>query len=236
MARLVKLACGLELQLATSENNIGTFKGYGSVFNRLNTYDEVIAPGAFAKSLSKWKQRGNLPKMLLQHGGGFFGGSTEDGIPVGKYDVMQEDSKGLEVEGKLFALNTQKGQYIYEGLQSKALDGLSIGFCPVTYTTGQKDGEPERTHTEVDLWECSIVTFPADGGATISEVRSGVPIEELIKFSDYEDYLREVGFSRLQAKAFVSRFAKTLRQSDAERESAVDALSKFLNKHTPGAK
>src|SRR3954468_12415076 len=129
--------CGvLKLTELAKDKEPGTFEGYGSVFNNLNAYNEAIAPGAFADSLSEWKAKGSMPKMLLQHGsgGGFFGGGTaEDGIPVGIYTDMHEDSKGLAVKGKLFALNTQKGQYIYEGLTSGALDGLSVGFVPVKY-------------------------------------------------------------------------------------------------------
>jgi uncharacterized protein len=218
----------LEVRFAQNDAKPGTFSGYGSVFNNLNSHQEVMKPGAFTKSLAEWKRQGSQPKMLLQHGGGFFGGGAEDGIPVGKWDRMEEDSKGLAVEGHLFALDTQKGKYIYEGLQSGALDGLSIGFVPVVYERNEeaKDDEPWRSHTEVDLWECSIVTFPSDGKALISDVRStAAAIESLSQLKDFESYLRDAGFARAQATTFVSCLKKCLRQSDSEeqKEAALNA-------------
>jgi hypothetical protein len=53
----------------------------------------------------------------------------DDDLLAGRQvDPMEENSKGLKVEGELFALNTERGQYIYEGLKAGALDGMSIGY------------------------------------------------------------------------------------------------------------
>lgn len=217
---------------AKADKEPGTFSGYGSVFNNLNSYNEQIAPGAFSDSLKQWKQKGNLPKMLLQHGsgGGFFGGgNAEDGIPIGVYTEMYEDDKGLFVAGKLFALNTQKGQYIHEGLLSGALDGLSVGFAPEKFEINRnaKDGEPDRIHTKVDLWECSVVTFPADGKASITQVLSA--LDDFAKISDYEDCLRDAGFSRAMAVKFVSKLKQQLYQSDSDGRKD-DDMAKLLKK------
>lgn len=227
--KLLRTCGALKVEAAKTDKEPGTFSGYGSVFNNLNSYNEMIAPGAFKDSLKEWKTKGNLPKMLLQHGtgGGFFGGgSAEDGIPVGVYTEMYEDDKGLYVAGKLFALGTQKGQYIYEGLQSGALDGLSVGFAPQKFERNidAKEGEPDRKHTKVDLWECSIVTFPADGKASITQVLSA--LDEFTKISDYEECLRDAGFSRALAVKFVSQLKKQLCQSDSDGQKEVALLER----------
>jgi len=190
---LLFTACQFKRSAVTPE---GTFSGYGAVFNNLDAYGDAIAKGAFSATLAKFKARNSLPKMLLQHGGGLLG-NAEDAIPVGKWTSMAEDSTGLKVAGQLFALNTQKGQYIYEGLKSGALDGLSIGYVPigVKYGTG-KPGEPERTLTEIQLHEVSIVSFPANDQALISQVKATRPATP----RELEALLHRLGFSRSESK------------------------------------
>lgn len=207
-----RLACGLEVKFVDGdETKVGTFSGYGSIFNNVDHGGDLIAPGAFKKSLAEWKKIKKFPPMLLQHGG--FIGPAEDGIPVGKYTDMYEDEKGLFVEGYLFALDTQKGKYIHEGMKSGTLDGLSIGYIARDVAYGKKPDEPRRTLKGIDLREVSIVTFPMNDKSRVTAAKS---IEELISLADAEDYLRDAGgFSQSQAKAFVSRL-KGLRPCDAE--------------------
>lgn len=215
--KLERFACGLDLKFATDgdEAKTGTFKGYGSIFNNIDQGGDLIAPGAFKKSLREWKAKGKLPKMLLQHGG--FIGPAEDGIPVGAYTKMEEDEKGLLVEGYLFALDTQKGKYIHEGLKSGALDGLSIGYIARDVAYGKKPDEPRRTIKGIDLSEVSIVTFPMNDKSRVTAAKA---IETIATLADAEEYLRDAAnFSQSQAKAFVSRL-KGLRPCDAE--STVD--------------
>lgn len=219
--KLSRYGCGLQVKFApdSAESAIGTFSGYGAVFGNTDSYGDVIQKGAFKRTLKEAKAKGSLPKMLLQHGGYF--GTSEDGIPIGKWTSMDEDDTGLAVTGELFALDTQKGKYIYSGLKSGALDGLSIGYIPVGVKYGVNPEDPERTLTDVELMECSIVTFPANDKALVDSVKSAEAIEQLETLSDFEGYLREAGFSRAQATTFVSRLKKSLRQSDSERQTNV---------------
>jgi len=224
--KLDHFGCGLEIKLAGADAKAGTFQGYGSIFGNVDQGGDVVAKGAFKASLADWKAKSKLPKMLLQHGGMF--GPAEDGIPVGKYTHMEEDTKGLYVEGELFALDTQKGKYIYEGIKSGALDGLSIGYIAKDVSYGKEPGEPRRTLKKVDLIEVSIVTFPMNKSASIEAVKS---IEDFKNLADAEAYLRDVaGFSQRQAVAFVSRI-KSLRPGDPEGADA-DLVGQLLNLHT----
>ena len=191
------------LEIAAAEikfaDDPGVFSGYASVFNGIDAYGDRIAPGAYAKSLSAWQRRGKLPPMLLQHGGGLFGGAGIDGIPVGKWTSMTEDAKGLKVAGRLFALETERGKYIHEGLKSGVLDGLSIGFKPVKFTMGTKPDQPRRTLQEIDLWEVSIVTMPADDRARISSAKSITTMRE------FQGLLFAVGFSKSAAAKLAAK-------------------------------
>lgn len=177
----------------------GRFSGYGAVFGNVDATGDVIRAGAFKETLGEWRSRGRWPAMLLQHGGGMFGGA-EDMLPVGTWLDMGEDRRGLRVEGQLFALGTEKGQYIYEGLKSGALDGLSIGFQTRESIGGTRAGEPDRTITNIDLWEVSIVTFPANPKARVTAVK-GLTIDQL---RDLENTLRDAGLSRTDCLKAVS--------------------------------
>jgi HK97 family phage prohead protease len=219
-----RLMCGLvEVKFAPDDAGakVGLFTGYASVFNVVDAQGDNVAKGAFGNSLREWETRGKLPPMLLQHGG-FFGGA-DDMLPIGKYTSMEENSKGLKVEGQLFALDTDRGAYIYEGLKAGVLDGLSIGYVAKKFKMGTKPNEARRTLEEVDLREVSIVTYPANDKSRINSVKS---IETIATLSDAEDWLRDAaGLSHRQALAFVSR-VKGLRPSDSEGLKELLALVK----------
>ena len=192
----------IEIKLASDEVDAktGEFSGYGAVFGNTDSYGDVIERGAFKATLREWEERGKLPPMLLQHGGGWSSGA-DDMLPVGQWTAMEENAKGLKVSGKLFALGTERGQYIYEGLKSGVLDGLSIGYRARKSITGTKPSEPVRRLTDVDLVEVSIVTFPANGKARVSAVKSDMTIED---YRDLEATLRAKGLSRADAVKAVS--------------------------------
>jgi HK97 family phage prohead protease len=124
-----------EVKLAGGDT--GTFEGYGAVFGNVDSYGDVIAKGAFAGSLREWEKRGKFPPMLLQHGGGMFGGGASDQLPVGKWEHMEERSKGLWVKGKLFAMTTERGQYIHEGLTEACSTA-----CPSAFARARRPRAP----------------------------------------------------------------------------------------------
>jgi uncharacterized protein len=219
--KLEHYGCGLQVKFAPDSAKAGSFSGYGAMFGNVDSYGDVIEAGAFKASLREWKKRSSLPKMLLQHGGMF--GPAEDGIPIGVWTRMEEDDKGLLVEGELFALDTQKGRYIHEGLKSGALDGLSIGYIAREVAYGKKPEDPPRTIKKLDLFEVSVVTFPANDEARVDAVKS---IEGFKSLSEAESYLRDAGMSRQQARAFVSR-VKSLRPCDAEGPNHADLIERF---------
>lgn len=188
-----------EVKFASDKS--GVFSGYGAVTGNVDAGGDVIEKGAFKRTLREWEDKGKFPPMLLQHGGGMFGGAADDLLPVGKWTKMEENSKGLKVEGELFALGTPRGQYIYEGMKAGALDGMSIGYRvrKEGVVHGTKPGDPRRTIKDLDLVELSIVTFPMNDKARIGAVKSIKTIRE------FEDFLRDAGgFSHAAAKAIAA--------------------------------
>lgn len=183
-------------------NEDGTFEGYGSVFGVVDSYQEVVAQGAFADSLAQLQQQSRMPALLWQH---------RAGEPIGIYTDMREDSVGLQVKGRL-ALKTARGAEAHELLKMKALSGLSIGF--VTREDSYDKVTGIRTLKKVDLWEVSLVTFPANDSARISAVKT---IESIESLADAESYLRDAGgLSKAQATAFIGRIKSMHGRSESD--------------------
>lgn len=213
-----------ECKLAVDDAAAGRFSGYGAIFGNRDSYDDVIERGAFAKSLEDWKAKGYFPPMLLQHGGGLFGGGAEDGLPIGVWDAMDETARGLKVDGELLELETDVSRRVYAGMKKKALNGLSIGYRARKFTSGTKPGEPRRRLHEVDLVEVSIVTFPANDKARIGTVKSA-DIDAIETLSDAEAVLREAGLSKKAALEMVSRVARIARREAGSDQKMSDLLA-----------
>lgn len=182
----------------------GAFSGYGSVFNVPDSYGDVVAPGAFADSLAAQKAANRLPAMLWQH---------RSAEPMGIYTAMEEDNLGLKVEGQI-AMSTVRGAEAHTLLKMKAISGLSIGYQTREESFDKVTGI--NTLKKVDLWEVSLVTFPANDAARVQNVKTIEVIEDL---KSAEKYLRDSGFSRKEAVAFIARV-----KCMAQRDSDADAM------------
>lgn len=141
-------------------NEAGRFSGYASVFGQVDDHKELVMKGAFTRTLQQWRLAGRMPAMLWMH---------DPSQPVGVWHSIAEDEHGLAVQGQL-ALRTQKGGEAHELLKIGALTGLSIGYRVVS---SQLDAKKKvKRLTEVELFEISLVTFPANDGARVQRVKS----------------------------------------------------------------
>lgn len=195
----------------------GTIEGYGSVFNVVDDWGDIIAPGAFAATLAAHKAAGTMPAMLWQH---------EDDEPIGIWTDMVEDARGLRVKGQL-CMEIDEGKKAHALLKMGALDGLSIGFIARKWSWDDKTGV--RTLHEVDLWEVSPVTFPANGLARVDGVKSAPPSINTIR--DAERALRDAGLSAEHAKALVAsvkRAVQSERDAEQDAQRALRAAERLL--------
>lgn len=134
----------------------GRFAGYASVFEVVDNQRDVMSKGAFTRTLNG---RVHEIKLLWQH--------AQD-EPIGVFDRMFEDARGLYVEG-LLLLDVQRGREAHSLLKAGAISGLSIGYSPVRYTIDAQSGV--RRLAEVELWEVSLVTFPANEAAGVTVIK-----------------------------------------------------------------
>lgn len=128
--------------------------GYASLFWTRDLNDDVVAPGAFAASLARAGPGGVA--MLYQH---------EARSPVGVWDEVVEDGRGLFVRGRII-LASPEARFAAALVRAGALDGLSIGFRAVHARTDA--ARRLRVLTQVELAEVSLVSFPMLPGARLS--------------------------------------------------------------------
>ena len=193
----------------------GLFSGYASVFGELDSYRDIVRPGAFQKSLDTFASKGRSVPILWQH-------MASD--PIGVYTKMQEDGRGLHVEGQL-NMDVQKGREAYSLLKQGALSGISIGYSTVKETYDPKSGV--RDLLELRLYEGSLVTFPACDSARVSDVKSILALGNMPTLPEFEDFLREAGFSKSQAKAIANNGLSKLIRREVGSEEA-EAVSRAL--------
>ena len=144
-------------------------EGYASFFGKTDRGGDVVEPGAYAASLKALAKAGRGVKMLWQH---------DPSEPIGVWDEVREDGRGLYVKGRLL-MDVARAREAKVLLKAGAIEGLSIGYRTVRAT---KDDAGRRRLAELELWEVSLVTFPM-----LPEARVGAKGETL-----ETDFAREI--------------------------------------------
>ena len=97
----------------------GSVEGYASLFGEIDQSRDMVMPGAFTQSL-KLRGARRIP-MLFQH---------DPAEPIGIWQDLQEDWRGLRVRGKLIP-EVVRARELLALLREGTADGLSIGFKTV---------------------------------------------------------------------------------------------------------
>ncbi len=130
--------------------------GYASLFGQRDMSGDIVRRGAFAASLLA--QSGRHFPMLLGH---------ETRKPVGVWDRVFEDRRGLYVAGRLFS-GTKRADNAVRLVRECAVSGLSIGYRALRHDRTSSG----RILTEIDLFEISLVAFPMLRDARISHINT----------------------------------------------------------------
>lgn len=210
----------LEIKSLTEE---GTFEGYASVFGNVDSYGDIIDPGAFSKSLARHAKAKTKPLLLWQH---------NPSTPLGTWESLAEDNKGLRGVGKLLA-GVRAADEALILLRGGAVQGLSIGYRVLKY---RMEGEI-RHLSELELMEVSIVSFPANGKARVDGVKSE-GMDEFVRrlregeppsIKEFEAVLRDAGFPKSMATAIASQgYAKAIRSESEGKSEAARFLTALL--------
>lgn len=176
----------------------GTFEGYASVFGGVDSYRDTIEKGAYKETI---ENRDRPVMMYFNH--------NSDQV-IGKWVEMREDDKGLYVKGELTSGHSLASD-VRASLKHGAITGLSIGYRIPKGGSEYDEDKDVRILKKIELHEVSVVTVPADNDARIDVTT--VKSADFSTVRDLEDCLRESGFSKSAAQAFLSRAREVLRDS-----------------------
>jgi len=157
----------------------GEFAGYGAAFSNLDRTGDIIAPGAFTAG---------LPEFLAN---GFIAWMHEWDSPIGKAIEAREDEQGLFIKGRIS--DTVQGRDALTLLRDGVIKKLSIGYRikdaeffnsldelaayartnNITLRLDELDGVigGVRLLKQIELYEISLVTVPANPEAAVTAVK-----------------------------------------------------------------
>ena len=152
------------------EKDGGAVRAYASTFDRVpDSVGDVVAPGAFDKTISNWKASGKPIPLLWGH-------DTDDPFSnIGAAIDYGTDERGLWFDAE-FDADNEKAQYVRKLVKEGRVFQCSFAYAvkdaaPVELESGVKANELR----ELDLFEISIVQIPANQNATVEEVKSDQP-------------------------------------------------------------
>ena len=174
-----------EFTVTEGEDGQKTFTGYAALFGAPSSglpFTEVIAPGAFRRTLSRVADGKKIVSFLFGHDETRALATTASGRLA-----LTEDERGLKVEARLDPADPDAAGVISKLTHEAAAMGMSFGFT--IPKNGDQWDEDTRTLREVNLFEVSVLSagqtpaYPATLGLTsVRKVasRMGVDGDRLI--------------------------------------------------------
>jgi HK97 family phage prohead protease len=196
----------------------GIFEGYASTFGNIDQGGDTVVRGAFKDGLEQAKAEARHIPMLWQH---------DRHEPIGLWLDIAEDKKGLKVKGQLLIEDTlAKRAHVL--LKNGALGGMSIGYrIPVGGAVADPKQFGVTKLLKIDLREISLVTMPMDLSAKVTTVKAILDGGALPTVREFEEFLRDAGFSKALATAIASKATPHLR---GDPEAKADDAAAFLKR------
>lgn len=209
-----------------ASGDAGQFSGYASIFSNVDLGGDVISKDAPFKEFAL-NPEGKILIFYSHDTGNGWESTGSGGLPIGLADVEQ-NSKGLKFDGQLI-MDDPFCQRVQSHMKAGTLAQMSIGYDVLPGGSRMMESGV-RELTALKLWEISVVPFGMNPKATIDTVKTAAQITNIREF---EDHLREVGFSKAQAVAIASGGWKTLqdRRESGEADDAKKLLT-YLNSLT----
>ena len=150
-----------DLNFRASVNDEGIFEGYLSTYDDVDSYGTYFISGAWDKSIERFNS-GEVIPVLWSH---------DRSKPIGKFTELKSDDKGLWGRGKL-TLEDPQAKIAYAHMKDGSVMGLSVGF-ELDYDNVIYNRLLDALGiAEADLFECSVVVFPANTNAKITNFKS----------------------------------------------------------------
>src|SRR5690625_3506652 len=153
----------LRVKAAGPDDNLeeGQFEAYASVFGNTDSYGDIVEPGAFTRTLSEWKDRGETIPVLWGHD------MHDPFANIGGVLSAEEDEHGLKINGQLDLDNPTAAQ-VYRLMKGRRTNRMSFAYS-VRDAEQRDDGNHLK---DLDLYEVSVVQVPANDLAEVLTVKA----------------------------------------------------------------
>lgn len=182
----------------------GIISGYITKFGEVDSYGTCTVSGCFRSAMKRLADGETIP-VLWQH---------DVHEPIGKFLSMKDDDVGCYAVIQL-DLNVERAREAFSLAKNRIISGLSIGGMINRTEWNEKD--QVLMMTDIDLYETSVVTFPACDTARIDDCRS-----DTLNIREMEHAFRKSGmFSQNDSKKLARYFCEILksRSEDGETET-----------------
>lgn len=213
------LSFNLELKDDHDDMDFVTLEGFASTFGNIDRTGDVIERGAFKNTIKLMKSGDRVVRLLNQH---------RQDKPIGIVDSLKETEEGLFMVARMPRENSIVKDLV-PLLKMKALSDFSIGF---NITEAENLDNGNRIIKDIDLFEVSIVTIPANEKAKITSVKKeddaaekddkivdAIKAESITTKKEYEQMLVGTGLYTKKARIILaSRFKEDVERSDSVSE------------------
>lgn len=147
--------------------NEGEFLVYPSTFTRRpDSYGDVVAKGAFIRTIKEWEDSGNVLPGLYGHRM-----DDPDYFVAGALE-MSEDEHGWRVKGE-FDLESPKGRQVYRLVKGRRLNQLSFAYDVREEARIElEDGQKANELRDVKVYEFSFVPIGANQDTSVVAVKA----------------------------------------------------------------
>ena len=154
------------VKYAEDENGNGYIEGYASTWDRVpDAYGDIVAKGAFTKSLAKFEKTGKSIPFLWAHEMGelksYIGTCKADEDDIGLHFIATFD-------------DTDEAQRVRQLYKDGRMSKFSFAYDTLdSATVTLEDGTKANELRELDIFEISAVLVPANSFAEVVDVKSG---------------------------------------------------------------
>lgn len=156
------------LELKADET--GKIAGFFSTYEKTpDSYGDIIEPGAFTKTIEKRKASGHPFPLCWNH---------DFSSVIGVVDNVEEKEIGPYIEASF--LDTALAQDVRKMVQSGAVYQFSFAYDVLSWrepTAEEKKMGVQNVLQEVEVFEVSVVTVPANQNAVVTDIKGAIEAE-----------------------------------------------------------
>jgi len=176
----------VQWSLEKSDDGPGSLTGWASVYNVVDQQDDIVAPGAFRKTIAQWRQGGGkrVIPLTLDHQ------NTAEGV-IGSLVKAEDTAYGLKTT--FHFSSTPKAQEARTKAREGHLNGLSI-WGPIFDSGVQMvAGKSIRVLKEVGLGVVGLTPIPANADSLVLTAKDQSPevLAGMLGFDEFADAMRK---------------------------------------------